>query len=154
MSTTTSAPSSRTHPQPKNAGRGKRTPNRSNYSGAFSALTTTSGESPFRVYPKVYSTVTFLVIAISSFGCSETQKLFDTEKSRKFTNIGRASLRKLIQLNQAGQLEDMAVPPGNRLEALNGDLKGFHSIRINGQWRIIFKWTDSGPAEVAIVDYH
>ena len=91
---------------------------------------------------------------IQSFSCRDTERLFNTEKSRRWSAILRVALRKLIQLNQAGKLSDMAVPPGNRLEALKGDLAGFHSIRINGQWRIIFKWTDAGPFEVAIVDYH
>lgn len=91
---------------------------------------------------------------IQSFSCRDTEHLFKTEKSRRWSAILRVALRKLIQLNQAGQLSDMAVPPGNRLEALKGDLAGWHSIRINDQWRIIFKWTESGPAEVAIVDYH
>jgi proteic killer suppression protein len=57
-------------------------------------------------------------------------------------------------MNRAKDLRDLAVPPGNRLEALKGNLAGFHSIRINDQWRIIFRWTSQGPAEVAIVDYH
>lgn len=91
---------------------------------------------------------------IQSFACRDTERLFKTEKSRRWSGILRVALRKLIQLNQAGQLSDMAVPPGNRLEALKDDLAGFHSIRINDQWRIVFKWTDTGPAEVAIVDYH
>ncbi|MGC6464581.1 MAG: type II toxin-antitoxin system RelE/ParE family toxin [Akkermansiaceae bacterium] len=91
---------------------------------------------------------------IQSFACRDTEHLFATEKSRRWSAIVRVALRKLIQLNQAGQLSDMAVPPGNRLEALKGDLKGFHSIRINDQWRIIFRWTDAGPDGVAIVDYH
>jgi len=91
---------------------------------------------------------------IQSFACRDTERLFTTEKSRRWSAILRVALRKLIQLNQAGKLSDMAVPPGNRLEALKGDLAGFHSIRINGQWRIIFKWTDAGPSEVAIVDSH
>ena len=91
---------------------------------------------------------------IQSFQDSETEKLFRDEKSRRFNAIARVALRKLIQLNQAGDLHDMEVPPGNRLKALKGDLKAFHSIRINDQWRIIFRWTESGPAEVAIVDYH
>ena len=63
-------------------------------------------------------------------------------------------MRKLIQLNQARTLGDLAVPPGNRLEALRGDLSGLHSIRINDQWRITFRWTHEGPDQVAIVDYH
>ncbi len=62
--------------------------------------------------------------------------------------------RKLDMLDYAGVLTDLASPPGNRLEALKGDLKGFHSIRINDQWRIVFQWTASGPADVDILDYH
>jgi proteic killer suppression protein len=57
-------------------------------------------------------------------------------------------------MNQAGQLSDLSVPPGNRLEALKGDLAGMHSIQVNSQWRIVFRWTASGPADVAIYDYH
>ena len=63
-------------------------------------------------------------------------------------------MRKPIQLNQARTLGDLAVPPGNRLEALRGDLSGLHSIRVNDQWRITFRWTREGPDRVAIVDYH
>jgi proteic killer suppression protein len=62
--------------------------------------------------------------------------------------------RKLIQLNAAGALGDLAIPPGNRLEALKGDLRGRHSIRINNPWRIVFRWTDAGPEDVEIMDYH
>lgn len=68
--------------------------------------------------------------------------------------LARIARRKLVQLNNAGALIDMAAPPGNRLEALKGPLKGKYSIRINDQWRIVFAWTDAGPAEVEIVDYH
>lgn len=91
---------------------------------------------------------------IQSFANRETEELFLTEKSRRFGAIGRVALRKLIQMNRARVLQDLAVPPGNRLEALRGDLVGFHSIRVNDQWRIVFRWTDLGPAEVGIVDYH
>lgn len=63
-------------------------------------------------------------------------------------------MRKLIQMNQAGQLDDLKVPPGNRMEALKGNFAGIHSIRVNDPWRIVFRWTHSGPADVAIVDYH
>jgi proteic killer suppression protein len=62
--------------------------------------------------------------------------------------------RKLVQLNSATELLDLAAPPGNRLEPLKGDLKGRHSIRINDQWRIVFRWTPAGPDEVDIIDYH
>lgn len=68
--------------------------------------------------------------------------------------IHRVALRKLRQLGSAESIEDIRVPPGNRLEALKGDRGGQHSIRINDQWRICFVWTDSGPEEVEIVDYH
>lgn len=91
---------------------------------------------------------------IQSFGNSDTRLLFEEEKSRRFGPIARVALRKLIQMNRAAQLADLAVPPGNRLEALRGKFTGFHSIRINDQWRIVFRWTASGPAAVAIVDYH
>jgi toxin HigB-1 len=91
---------------------------------------------------------------IQSFADAETEQLFREEKNRRFASIARVALRKLMQMNRAGQLSDLAVPPGNRLEPLRGKLDGFHSIRINDQWRIVFRWTDSGPAEVAITDYH
>ena len=91
---------------------------------------------------------------IQSFANRDTEELFYSEHNRRFAAISRVALRKLIQINQARTLSDLAVPPGNRLQALRGNLAGFHSIRINDQWRIIFRWTDSGPAEVAIVDYH
>lgn len=91
---------------------------------------------------------------IQSFADADTGELFHQEKNRRFSAIARVALRKLMQMNRAGALSDLGVPPGNRLEPLRGNLRGFHSIRINDQWRIIFRWTGSGPAEVAIVDYH
>lgn len=91
---------------------------------------------------------------IQSFADAETEQLFREERNRRFNAIARVALRKLIQMNRARQLTDLAVPPGNRLEALKGDLAGLHSIRVNDQWRIVFRWTDSGPADVRIVDYH
>lgn len=68
--------------------------------------------------------------------------------------LSKIARRKFVQLNNAGALRDLAVPPGNRLEALKGSLEGRHSIRINDQWRIVFRWTSAGPEEVEIVDYH
>ena len=68
--------------------------------------------------------------------------------------VAKVARRKLVQLNNAGVLGDLSVPPGNRLEALKGDLAGKHSIRINDQWRIVFRWTAAGPEDVEIVDYH
>jgi proteic killer suppression protein len=70
------------------------------------------------------------------------------------TDIAKVARRKLVQLDGAILLGDLAAPPGNRLEALRGDLTGKHSIRINDQWRIVFQWTDAGPEQVEIVDYH
>lgn len=90
---------------------------------------------------------------IQSFACRDTERFFVTEKSRRWSAILRVALRKLIQLNQAGKLSDMAVPPGNRLEALKSNHVGLHSIWINEQWRIIFTWIDVGPSEVPIVDH-
>ena len=94
---------------------------------------------------------------IRSFAQPLAEDLFhdlNTKHTRKFPNeIKRVVQRKLQYLNAAKVLKDLAVPPGNHLEALRGDLVGFHSIRINDQWRIIFQW-DEGATEVAIVDYH
>jgi len=69
-------------------------------------------------------------------------------------DLARAARRKLIMVDSAGFLEALNSPPGNRLEALKGDLAGKHSIRINDQWRVVFLWTDAGPEDVEIVDYH
>ena len=91
---------------------------------------------------------------IQSFADKDTEALFVNESNRRFSAIARVALRKLFQMNRAGQLNDLAVPPGNHLEALKGKLAGFHSIRVNDQWRIVFRWSAYGPAEVAILDYH
>jgi len=91
---------------------------------------------------------------IQSFADADTEQLFIDEKNRRFAAIARVALRKLMQMNRAARLSDLAVPPGNRLEALRGNRAGLHSIRVNDQWRLVFRWTDSGPADVAIVGYH
>ena len=91
---------------------------------------------------------------IQSFADKETEKLWKTDRSQKFAKIARFALRRLIQLNAAESLNDLRVPPGNRLEALVGNRKGQHSFRINQQFRICFNWTSSGPTNVEIVDYH
>ena len=91
---------------------------------------------------------------IQSFADADTAELFRAERNRRFSSIARVSLRKLIQLNRAGCLGDLAVPPGNWLEALSGNLAGLHSIRIKAQLRILFRWSDSGPDDIAIVYYH
>lgn len=91
---------------------------------------------------------------IQTFNCSETAALFEGERSRRFINIATVAERKLQMLDSATTLDFLRVPPGNRLEALLDDRRGCHSIRINDQWRICFVWTEAGPAEVEIVDYH
>jgi proteic killer suppression protein len=91
---------------------------------------------------------------IRSFGDKLTEALFRDKRVRQFTGFARVAKRKLEALNAANRLEDLTIPPSNRLEKLKGDLKDFHSIRINDQWRVIFKWIDSEPHEVQIVDYH
>ncbi|MFN0317811.1 MAG: type II toxin-antitoxin system RelE/ParE family toxin [Burkholderiales bacterium] len=91
---------------------------------------------------------------IKSFACAETESLSKGERVKRFVNIATVAQRKLRQLQIAGQLSDLRVPPGNQLEALAGDRKGQHSIRINDQWRICFRWTDAGVEGVEIVDYH
>jgi toxin HigB-1 len=93
------------------------------------------------------------MVMIQSFRDKDTEVLFHEEKNKRFHQIARVTLRKMIQMNRAGKLDDLRVPPGNCLEALQGDLLGYHSIRINQQWRIVFKWTDQGPSEVRITDY-
>ena len=91
---------------------------------------------------------------IRSFGDKRTEALFRDEHVRQFEGIVRPAKRKLEALNAASRLEDLMVPLSNRLEKLKGNLKDFHSIRINDQWRVIFKWIDGEPHEVRIVDYH
>ena len=92
---------------------------------------------------------------IQSFYSKETEKIWLEIPSRKLPGeIQRVALRKLIGLNQAERLEDLRVPPGNRLEALKGQRAGAHSIRINDQWRICFVWRNGDAHEVEIVDYH
>ncbi len=92
---------------------------------------------------------------IVKFKCSDTHKIWRGEFSRKFpANIQQTALRKLRMLNQSKVLEDLRIPPGNRLEMLKGNRKGQHSIRINDQWRICFVWCEGHADEVEIVDYH
>ena len=92
---------------------------------------------------------------IQSFKCKETEKIFNRHFSKKFPNdIQRPALRKLRMLNQARILSDLIVPPGNRLESLHGKREGQHSIRINDQWRICFKWHNNDAYVVEITDYH
>jgi len=91
---------------------------------------------------------------IKSFKCTDTDALARGQEVKRLVNMARAARRKLRQIEIAGRLEDLKVPPGNRLEALKGDRSGQYSIRINDQWRICFRWTDAGAEDVEIVDYH
>ena len=91
---------------------------------------------------------------IRSFRCRETQRLAGDENVRRFRAIERVARRKLELVASATKLEDLRSPPGNRLEALIGDRAGQHSIRINDQWRICFRWVDGNAYDVEIVDYH
>ena len=91
---------------------------------------------------------------VRSFRCKDTERLFQRETVRRFKAIETVARRKLRMLQAAQELRDLQVPPGNRLEALKGDRKGQHSIRINDQWRVCFVWTDGGAEYVEIVDYH
>ena len=92
---------------------------------------------------------------ITRFASKETEKIWLGEVSRKLPrDIQQVALRKLFMLDKAQSLNDLRIPPANRLEALKDDRKGQHSIRINDQWRICFIWTASGPDAVEIVDYH
>ena len=91
---------------------------------------------------------------IKSFRCRDTENLARGERVKRFVNIESVARRKLRQLEIAARLDDLKVPPGNRLEALKGRRAGQYSIRINDQWRVCFRWSASGAEDVEIVDYH
>ena len=91
---------------------------------------------------------------IRSFRNSRTEALFNDQGVLQYRAIERVARRKLLYLHQAQRLAELKVPPGNRLEVLKGDRKGQHSIRINDQWRICFRWKDGDVLDVEIVDYH
>ena len=92
---------------------------------------------------------------VESFASEETEKIFRGQISKKFPkDIQRTARRKLIYLDDAEDLQDLLAPPGNRLEKLKGNRAGQHSIRINDQWRICFKWSSNKAKDVEIVDYH
>ena len=95
---------------------------------------------------------------IQSFGNRLAEDLYDDKDTKAVTRIPkelhRRARRKLLYLHEAADLKDLRKPPGNRLEALKGGWKGFHSIRINDQWRIVFRWRSSNAYEVHVVDYH
>jgi proteic killer suppression protein len=95
---------------------------------------------------------------IQSFGNALAEDLFDDRNSKATrlfpANLRRAARRKLLYLHDAADLRDLRSPPGNRLERLKGDLQGFHSIRINNQWRVVFRWSGGNAFDVQIIDYH
>ena len=91
---------------------------------------------------------------IKSFRSADTQALFETGRCKRFSGIANIAIRKLAQLDAAHTLDFLRSPPGNRLEALKGRRKGQYSIRVNDQFRVCFRWTKEGPADVEIVDYH
>lgn len=92
---------------------------------------------------------------IRSFADKDTESVWERHHSRRLhPDTQRKALRKLVMLNRAASLQDLRVPPGNRLELLRGDRSGQHSIRIDRQWRVCFTWTDAGPTHVEIADYH
>ncbi|MFB3916511.1 MAG: type II toxin-antitoxin system RelE/ParE family toxin [Terriglobales bacterium] len=97
-----------------------------------------------------------MACVIKSFANKRTQELWETGKSKGVLppNLFRAALRKLVMVNDAAELKDLAVPPGNRLEPLRGDREGQHSIRINDRYRICFVWRDGNAYQVEVVDYH
>ena len=91
---------------------------------------------------------------IKSFKCRDTETLFDDRPVRRFAQFERVARRKLLYLHRARTLDDLRVPPGNRLEALRGDRVGQYSIRVNNRWRICFRWSKGDATDVEIVDYH
>jgi toxin HigB-1 len=91
---------------------------------------------------------------IKSFRDSDTKDLFSGKRVKRWVNIETVAMRKLAMLERAAVLDDLRIPPANRLEALKGDRKGQHSIRINDQFRVCFKWRDGDAYDVEIVDYH
>jgi toxin HigB-1 len=93
-------------------------------------------------------------VVIRSFGDKDTEKLWHRQRVKRLQAVERVAQRKLEMVNAARDLTDLTAPPGNRLEPLHGDRAGQHSIRINDQYRVCFRWTDSGPEDVEICDYH
>ena len=92
---------------------------------------------------------------LQSFADKDTERVWNHERLRKFhSDLQRVALRKLAILDAAESLSDLRIPPGNRLEKLSGNRSGQHSIRVNDQWRICFRWTKAGPEEISITDYH
>jgi proteic killer suppression protein len=92
---------------------------------------------------------------ITGFADRRTKELFGRDRVKGLSvEVQRVALRKLLILDAAARIEDLRVPPGNRLESLRGNLRGFHSIRVNDQWRIVFRWSEGNASDVRIIDYH
>ncbi len=96
-----------------------------------------------------------MLLMIKSFKCKETEKIFNRVKSTKLPHtIQKVALRKLVMIHAAVTINDLRIPPSNRLEQLKGNKKGLYSIRINDQWRICFKWEGNNAYDLEIIDYH
>jgi toxin HigB-1 len=96
----------------------------------------------------------YYALVILGFACAETERVFRAELARRFPrDIQRRARRKLLLLHASTELSQLAVPPGNRLEALQGDRRGQHSVRVNDQWRLCFRWRDGNAYDVEIADY-
>ena len=102
----------------------------------------------------VITAVRYYILMIQSFADKDTEKLARMERVSMFVQFERIALTKLAQLEVSDRLDDLRIPPGNRLEQLKGDRTGQYSIRVNDQVRICFVWTDQGPGNVEICDYH
>lgn len=98
--------------------------------------------------------IRYYAFVIQTFQCPDTEAISKGERVKRFAGIAVVARRKLRQLEIAGRLDDLRVPPGNRLEALRGNRTGQYSIRVNDQFRVCFRWTDRGAEDVEIVDYH
>ena len=105
---------------------------------------------PLTYYVKRYT----LDIMIQTFRCKDTQTLNEGGEPKRFRAIADVAIRRHLALDAAVEIRDLKSPPGNRLESLSGDRRGQLSVRINGQWRVCFKWTTKGPVDVEIIDYH
>ena len=107
-------------------------------------------------YRLTYSRVALIFFCvITGFADRRTRNIFGRERVKGLSEeIQCAALRRLLILDAAARFEDLRVPPGNRLESLQGDLRGFHSIRVNDQWRIVFRWSEGNASDVRLIDYH
>src|SRR5260364_11370 len=110
--------------------------------------------SPRLITLSIINEIRYHQVMIQSFKCPDTQSLFQRKRTARFVNIERVALRKLAQLEWASRIDDLRIPPNNRLELLKGNRVGQYSIRINAQWRVCFRWKNGNAFDVEIVDYH